>query len=149
QANSGVPKAGTFAGRGVPDVAGNADPATGYVIRVDGQNMVIGGTSAVAPLWAGLIAVANAQNKRSSGFLQPTIYAAKAKSSFRDITSGNNDGYSAKVGWDPCTGLGTPIGSKLVTLFASAAAKPAPKKIAAAKKTPAKKVPTKKKAAKK
>lgn len=117
QANSGVPLAGTFAGRGVPDVSGDADPATGYTIRVDGQTIVIGGTSAVAPLWAGLIALNNAQNKTPAGFLQPTIYAAKGKSAFRDITSGNNGTYSAGPGWDACTGLGSPIGTKLIALL--------------------------------
>ena len=130
QANAGVPKAGSFLGRGVPDVAGDADPATGYVVRVDGQSMVIGGTSAVAPLWAGLIALANAQNKTTAGFLQPTIYTAKAKSTFRDITSGNNGAFKAAPGWDACTGLGSPNGTAIVKLFAgSTAGKNLPKKL--------------------
>ncbi len=93
-------------GRGVPDVSGNADPATGYTIRVDGQTTVIGGTSAVAPLWAALIAVANSQSKQSAGFLNPTLYTTPK--SFRDITQGNNGAFKAATGWDPCTGLGTP-----------------------------------------
>ncbi len=117
QANANVPKAGTFVGRGVPDVSGDADPATGYTIRVDGETIVIGGTSAVAPLWAGLIALANAANKKSAGFIQPTIYATKGKSAFHDITSGNNGAYTAGPGWDACTGLGSPIGSKIVALL--------------------------------
>ncbi len=117
QANAGVPLAGSFAGRGVPDVSGDADPATGYTIRVDGQTIVIGGTSAVAPLWAGLIALSNAQNKIPAGFLQPVIYAAKAKPAFRDIVSGNNGTYSAGPGWDACTGLGSPIGTKLIAVL--------------------------------
>ncbi len=120
QASSGVPKSGTFAGRGVPDVSGDADPATGYTIRVDGQTMVIGGTSAVAPLWAGLIALNNAQNKTTAGFLHPTIYTAKAKSAFRDITGGNNGDFQAAPGWDACTGLGSPIGSALIKLLGNA-----------------------------
>jgi kumamolisin len=83
--------------------------------------MVIGGTSAVAPLWAGLIAVANAQNGKSAGFLQPAIYAAKGKAAFNDITSGTNYtgtpvGFNAGPGWDACTGLGTPIGTKLIAV---------------------------------
>ena len=120
QANANVPApAQSAGGRGVPDVSGNADPATGYTIRVDGQTLVIGGTSAVAPLWAGLIALANAQNGKSAGFLQPAIYAAKAKSAFRDITSGTNysgapTGFTAGPGWDACTGLGSPIGNQLI-----------------------------------
>jgi kumamolisin len=122
QAGANVPKPTNSAGgRGVPDVSGDADPATGYVIRVDGKNMVIGGTSAVAPLWAGLIAVANAQNGKSAGFLQPAIYAAKGKAAFNDITSGTNysgspTGFSAGPGWDACTGLGSPIGTKLIAV---------------------------------
>jgi len=140
QASSGVPLAGTFAGRGVPDVSGDADPATGYEVRVDGQSMVIGGTSAVAPLWAGLIAVNNAKNTMTAGFLQPAIYAAKAKSCFHDIVSGNNGAFSAGPGWDACTGLGSPIGTSLVALLAAAAsAGKASAKKAIAKKSMAKK----------
>jgi kumamolisin len=120
QATANVPTPTNAAGgRGVPDVSGDADPATGYTIRVDGQTMVIGGTSAVAPLWAGLIALNNAQNKRSAGFINPQIYAAKAKSAFNDITSGDNGAFKAAVGWDPCTGLGSPIGTKLIALLGS------------------------------
>jgi kumamolisin len=127
QASSGVPKAGTFAGRGVPDVAGDADPETGYNIRVDGQTMVIGGTSAVAPLWAGLIALNNASNKTTAGFLQSTIYLAKGKAAFHDITSGNNGAFSAGPGWDACTGLGSPIGTAIVKLLAGASTSAAKK----------------------
>jgi len=121
QAKSNVPAPTVSGGgRGVPDVAGDADPATGYSVRVDSQTLVIGGTSAVAPLWAGLIALANAQNKTTAGFLQPAIYAAKAASAFHDITSGNNGAFSAGPGWDACTGLGSPIGSALIALLAGA-----------------------------
>jgi kumamolisin len=136
QSKSNVPKAGSFVGRGVPDVAGDADPATGYSVRVDGQTLVIGGTSAVAPLWAGLIALNNAQNKVTAGFLQPTIYTAKASSAFRDITSGNNGAFKAGPGWDACTGLGSPIGSALIKLLAAtpSGTTKSPKKKLAAKK---------------
>jgi kumamolisin len=120
QANSNVPKPTNAAGgRGVPDVCGDADPATGYTVRVDGETLVIGGTSAVAPLWAGLIAVANRQNGKTAGLLQPQIYAARAKSGFRDITSGNNGSFNAGPGWDACTGLGSPITSTLIPLLAT------------------------------
>jgi len=109
-ANPGGPK-----GRGVPDVAGDADPATGYQIRVDGQDMVIGGTSAVAPLWAGLIALMNQKLGHPVGFLNPLIYGSLAgKNLFRDITTGSNGAYQAKAGWDPCTGWGSPDGMKLL-----------------------------------
>jgi kumamolisin len=145
QASAGVPKPTNSAGgRGVPDVAGDADPTTGYAIRVDGKDMIIGGTSAVAPLWAGLIAVANAQNGKPAGFIQPAIYAAKGKAAFNDITSGTNYtgtpvGFKAGAGWDACTGLGTPIGTKLIAVVkpGGAPAKKAIKK--AAKKTAARK----------
>src|SRR5215472_8956332 len=75
QTNSKVPApTANTGGRGVPDVAGDADPSTGYTVRVDGQTTTIGGTSAVAPLWAGLIALANAANKQDAGFVNPTLY---------------------------------------------------------------------------
>jgi kumamolisin len=119
QANAHVPASSTSAGgRGVPDVAGDADPATGYTIRVDSQTTVIGGTSAVAPLWAGLVAVANQQLGNYVGLLQPAIYAAKAASALNDITQGNNGAFEAGPGWDACTGLGSPIASKLIPLLA-------------------------------
>jgi kumamolisin len=89
---------------------------------VDGQTTVIGGTSAVAPLWAGLVAVANQQLGKSVGFLQPALYAAKAASAFRDITQGTNGAFSAGPGWDACTGLGSPIAAKLIPLLAPAQA---------------------------
>ena len=77
QTNAHVPPSGNPAhhvGRGLPDVAANADPVTGYDVRVDGQDMVIGGTSAVAPLWAGLIALANQSLGKSIGYLNPILY---------------------------------------------------------------------------
>jgi len=121
QANANVPAPSVNAGgRGVPDVSGDADPATGYSIRVDGQSMVIGGTSAVAPLWAGLVAVANQQLGTQVGFIQPAIYAAKAAAAFNDITQGNNGAFSAGPGWDAASGLGSPIASKLIPLLAPA-----------------------------
>ena len=113
QANADVPSGG----RGVPDVAGDADPSTGYQVRVDGQNMVIGGTSAVAPLWAGLIALANHANGRDAGFINPILY--DKPSAFHDITKGNNGSFSARPGWDACTGLGSPIGTAVIAALAS------------------------------
>jgi kumamolisin len=123
QANANVPASSASAGgRGVPDVAGDADPNAGYTIRVDGETRVIGGTSAVAPLWAGLIAVANQQLGKPVGFVQPALYAAKAATAFSDITQGNNGAFSAGPGWDACTGLGSPIAEKLIPLLAAAGA---------------------------
>jgi kumamolisin len=101
--------------RGVPDISGDADPETGYKVRIDGTNTVIGGTSAVAPLWAGLIARLNATKGSPVGFINPTLYATPA--ALRDITQGNNGDFAAGTGWDACTGLGTPNGAKLAALF--------------------------------
>ncbi len=111
--------AGAHIGRGVPDVAGNADPETGYEVIVDGSTAVIGGTSAVAPLWAGLIARINANAGKPVGFINPHLYAAPA--ALRDVRSGNNGAYAARTGWDACTGLGSPNGPKLETLLVRAA----------------------------
>jgi kumamolisin len=141
QANAGVPASGAIkkkhkepsavtseaaekaagtGGRGVPDVAGDASPETGYQILVDGQQEVVGGTSAVAPLWAGLIALLNQQLGRNIGFLNPQIYPL-GETPFFDITSGNNGAFSARSGWDACTGLGSPNGQLLLTSLQSSA----------------------------
>jgi kumamolisin len=123
QANAGVPTStsGGKTGRGVPDVAGNADPVTGYLVVVDGQREPIGGTSAVAPLWAGLIArLAQATGKRF-GLIQPMLYAGiqpgAAQPGLQDIVKGDNGAYKAGPGWDACTGLGSPNGAALLTLL--------------------------------
>ncbi|HXY20459.1 MAG TPA: S53 family peptidase [Gemmatimonadales bacterium] len=117
-----VLKASGQKNRGVPDVSGNADPQTGYKILVDGSWGAIGGTSAVAPLWAGLIALCNQATGRRPADLAQRLYAA-APDGFRDITQGNNGGFSAGAGWDACTGLGVPVGSGLVAGVWSAAKK--------------------------
>ena len=119
QASAGVPPSanpGAHVGRGVPDVAGDADPQSGYQVRVDGHDLVIGGTSAVAPLWAGLIALFNQKLGHPVGFLNPLIYAAPVKGSgaFNDILVGNNGAYKATTGWDACTGWGSPVGTTLL-----------------------------------
>lgn len=102
-------------GRGVPDVAGDADPVTGYQVEVDGQQAVIGGTSGVAPLWAGLIALMNQKLGKPVGYLNPLIYGSLASAAvFHDVVAGNNGSYQARRGWDACTGFGSPIGSKLL-----------------------------------
>ncbi len=123
QDDAGVPPSANSSkniGRGVPDVAADADPATGYSVRVDGEDAVIGGTSAVAPLWAGLIACLNQGLPKPAGFLNPTLYALSASSGvFRDITSGNNGAYSAGPGWDACSGLGAVDGDKLLAGLSS------------------------------
>jgi kumamolisin len=105
----------TLAKRGVPDIAGDADPESGYQVRVDGQDTVIGGTSAVAPLWAGLIARINAAKGTPAGLINPVLYANS--SALNDITTGNNGAYEATTGWDACTGLGSPDGAALANVI--------------------------------
>jgi len=125
QQTAGVAQATGVAnpGRGVPDVAGNADPETGYLVVVDGHQQPIGGTSAVAPLWAGLIARLAQATGKKFGLLQPLIYAGvtpgTAVPGFYDIVSGNNGAYKAVPGWDACTGLGSPNGEALLTRLSS------------------------------
>jgi len=123
QANANVPLSPNTqqAGRGVPDVAGDADPATGYNILLGGETEPIGGTSAVAPLMAGLLARINELLGKSAGFINPVLYANP--SVCRDITQGNNetvsgvDLYAAGPGWDACTGNGVPDGTKLLGIL--------------------------------
>jgi kumamolisin len=107
------------AGRGVPDVASDADPNSGYLVFVGGQRQIIGGTSAAAPLWAGLIALLNESSGRPIGQPHDVLYANT--SALRDITQGNNQagaiGYVAGAGWDACTGLGSPDGAALAAVF--------------------------------
>jgi kumamolisin len=111
--------------RGVPDVGGDADPDTGYDVRIDGTETVIGGTSAVAPLWAGLIARINSMRGSSVGFINPQLYAAG--SALNDITIGNNGSYAAAPGWDACTGLGSPDGAKIAALLGKTTTSPSEK----------------------
>jgi kumamolisin len=129
QANAHVPASlnpGGNPGRGLPDVAGNASPITGYRVRVDGEDGVIGGTSAVAPLWAGLVALLNEKLGDEVGFLHPDLYGRIASAgALFDVVDGNNDlrgnlgGYAAGQGWDACTGLGTPNGAAILIALSS------------------------------
>jgi kumamolisin len=122
QAGKGVPaniNNGAGTGRGVPDVAADADPHTGYKVVVDGQWGVEGGTSAVAPLYAGLIALLNESFGFPLGFITPFIYSLDGTDAFLDITRGTNQifpapGYTAGAGWDACTGLGRINGKNLL-----------------------------------
>ena len=128
--------AGIGARRGVPDVASDASGHTGMalVISDGGGKYTIrnsGGTSATAPMWAGLIALADQYAGRHLGFVNPAIYrigrSARYHQAFHDITSGNNTvrfpprtitGYQASAGWDPVTGWGSPDGRVLIPLLA-------------------------------
>ena len=102
-------------GRGVPDVSGHADPETGYNVLVDGTALVMGGTSAVAPLWSGLIALLNQKLGKPLGFWQPTLYVLpQTARAFNDIVTGSNGAFAAGPGWDAATGLGSPSGERLL-----------------------------------
>jgi kumamolisin len=101
--------------RGVPDVSGNADENTGYDVRVNGIDTVIGGTSAVAPLWAGLIARINSNHGKTAGYINPVAY--RNAPVFNDITQGNNGGFAATPGWDACTGMGSPNGALIASIL--------------------------------
>ncbi|MGH9352898.1 MAG: S53 family peptidase [Terriglobia bacterium] len=137
QSKANVPPSvnpGHNAGRGVPDVSGDADPNTGYEVLSDGQEEVVGGTSAVSPLWSALIARMNQKLGKPAGFLNPLIYApvVAASSAFHDITSGNNDvasvgAYPAGKGWDACTGWGSPNGAALFAALTASGATPGAK----------------------
>jgi kumamolisin len=124
QAGAGVPPSlnDGHTGRGVPDVSANASPNSGYPIILGGGSSVANGTSASAPLWAGLIAVINAALGENVGFVNPVLYAL-GSSVFRDIVgapgpadNGLNGvaGYPAGPGWDACTGWGSPNGTALL-----------------------------------
>ena len=112
------------AGRGVPDVAATADPQTGYAVLVDGTEATIGGTSAVAPLWAALVCRLAQQLGRPLGLAQPALYRGAAPATvppgFRDVTEGSNGAYDAAPGWDACTGLGVPQGTALLAALRGA-----------------------------
>ena len=108
-------------GRGIPDIAGNASENSGYPQVINGSEQPVGGTSAVAPLYAGLIARINANLGHSVGFLNPTLYQPPA-STFSDIVGapgpannslGQVTGYPAGPGWDACTGFGSVHGQAL------------------------------------
>lgn len=104
--------------RGVPDVSGDADPASGYDVRIDGTDTVIGGTSAVAPLWAGLVARINSAAGSPVGFINPQLY--RTPSALNDVTQGNNGSFAAGPGWDACTGLGSPNGARVAAALGQA-----------------------------
>lgn len=103
----------------MPDVAGDADPETGYLVRVDGRWLRLGGTSAVAPLWAGLVARLNQALGLRLGCLPPRLYPLRGTRAFRSVTRGDNGGYRAGPGWNACTGLGTPRGQALLAALES------------------------------
>lgn len=128
QQKMGVPPSanpGGHIGRGVPDVSGDADPRTGYQVIVDGQKAVFGGTSAVAPLWSSLLTLLAQKLHKAIGYANPLFYqklvtiksGTEIERGFDDVIEGNNGAYKAKAGWDACTGLGSPEGSKLLSLL--------------------------------
>jgi kumamolisin len=106
-----APAGATGSGRMVPDVCADADPNTGYEIYVHGASSIVGGTSAVAPLYAGLFAACGTK----LGFVTPKLWLNQK--AFNDITVGGNGFYNAGPGPDPCSGIGSPIGTSIAALF--------------------------------
>jgi kumamolisin len=98
-------------GRMAPDVSADADPNTGCNIVPHGAPVTIGGTSVVAPLYAGLFAAFGTK----LGFITPQLYLNQV--CFNDITQGDNGAYRAQPGPDPCSGIGSPIGTRLANLL--------------------------------
>jgi kumamolisin len=116
-----VERPSRFRGRGVPDVAANADGDSGYRIRVGGVDTVGGGTSAATPLWAALVALLAEELGHPLGWLNPLAYRADLAPGFRDVTRGTNDVsprplgfFRAGPGWDAVSGLGSPDGQALL-----------------------------------
>lgn len=107
--------------RGVPDVAGHAATKPGYAVYLGGKPRTVGGTSAVAPLWAAFVALVNQRLGKPCGFFVPLLYGHPAAASFYDITTGSNGRYVARRGWDACTGLGSPHFGELLRAFTEAA----------------------------
>jgi kumamolisin len=100
--------------RGAPDISVDSDPETGYRILVDGQRDVSGGTSAAAPLLAGLAARLGQALGQPIGFLGPIIYSEALRATFHDITAGDNGAFKAAPGWDAASGLGSPDGERML-----------------------------------
>jgi kumamolisin len=98
-------------GRGVPDVAAQVNP--GYTVFVEGSQLALGGTSAAAPMWAALTARLNQRLGKPIGFFAPLLYGATSSTLFQAVLSGGNDRYRCAPGWNPCTGLGVPIGDAI------------------------------------
>ncbi len=110
-AGSSASRYGVPAGRGVPDVAAQQSP--GYFVVMDGVELAMGGTSAVAPVWAALTARINQQLGTPIGFCAPLLYRRSPGALFRPIIKGSNDRFHAGAPWNPCTGLGVPIGTAI------------------------------------
>jgi hypothetical protein len=126
---AGVPTSANPAGhvgRGVPDIAGNADPNSGYELILNGAPTgPWGGTSAVAPLYAGLVALLNATLGEPVGYFNYNLYALVGPYVYRDIVTGNNGLYSAKPGWDACTGFGSVDGGAMANALRGVGLPPA------------------------
>ncbi len=127
QTGTGI--SGSIAYRQVPDVSAPADPGTGAFIVYNNTNTTVGGTSWSAPTWAGFAALINQAraiaHEQPLGLLNPKVYPLLGTSSFRDITSGNNGGFNAGVGYDMITGLGVPVFPDLLNQLVQALVPPA------------------------
>lgn len=123
------PRATGVMGRAVPDVVADASPNSGYILYVSGKWVVLGGTAATTPLWAGLVALLNQGLGRNVGYFNPTLYAQLGPGNvFRGITEGNNGigevkGYSAGKAWSPVAGWGSPRGTQLLAALKGVASR--------------------------
>lgn len=119
---------GIAVGRGIPDVALNADPETGYQIIFQRSRTIVGGTSVACPVFAAMVALAN-EARASHGLpalrnLTEVLYSTALQGAYKDITVGNNtfnnvDGYAAGPGWDACTGFGSVNASAFIQALAT------------------------------
>jgi kumamolisin len=106
-------------GRGYPDVAAKSDVMTGYDVLVTGFDLPMGGTSAAAPMWAGLVAAINETLGRPTGYLTPLLYSAGFSTALKAITQSGGGTCQPSSGWNPCTGLGSPVGTALLAALSA------------------------------
>lgn len=106
-------------GRGFPDVVAKADIMTGYDVLVSGLDLPMGGTSAAAPLWAGLIALLNEALGQRVGYLTSLLYSSAFAPALQAVTQSGGGPCAPTAGWNPCTGLGRPIGSALLAALSA------------------------------
>lgn len=106
-------------GRGYPDVAAKSDVMTGYDVLVTGLDLPMGGTSAAAPMWAGLVIAINEKLGHPTGYLTALLYSADFAKALKAITESGGGTCQPTAGWNPCTGLGSPIGTALLAALSA------------------------------
>jgi pseudomonalisin len=94
-------------GKGLPDIAMDADPNSGANVYVNGAQMVVGGTSLASPLALGVWARLESGHANHLGYAAPLLYSQYGSVGLHDVTLGDNGPYPATPGWDFATGLGS------------------------------------------